>query len=229
MTKEKLPLTNEDLCTQIQGGNRTACEILIEQNEKFLLDCIGKIGIKPEWGLDKDDLMQEGRIALMKAAETFQSTARKKFLTYAGKAIQNALMDLVRSQGRTFEGLAVSAESPYRLTSLDDLLLNEGGEIKIEIRSNSKNPERIYLKREGIGELRKALTTLGARERDYLIWRYGFDEENRQRTRKETAKECNLTMGSARKLEAQALDDAMLELPWWYYEDSFFPYKYIPY
>lgn len=229
MTKEKLPLTNEDLCTQIQEGDKAACETLIEQNEKFLLDCIRKIGIKPEWGLDKDDLMQEGRIALVKAAETFQPTTRKKFLTYAGKAIQNALMDLVRAQGRTFEGMAVSAGSPYHLTSLDDLLLNESGEAKIEIRSNSKNPERIYLKREGILELRKALNTLDARERDYLIWRYGFDEENRQRTRQETAKECNLTMGSARKLETQALDDAMLELPWWYYEDSFFPYKYIPY
>lgn len=229
MTKEKLPLTNEDLCVQVQEGDRTACEILIQQNEEFLQDCIGKIGIKPEWGLDRDDFMQEGRIALVKTAETFQPTARKKFLTYAGKAIQNALMDLVRSQGRTFEGMAVSAESPYRLTSLDNLLMNESREAKIEIHPNSENPERICLKREGILELRKALNTLDARERDYLIWRYGFDEVNRQRTRKETAKECNLTMGSAKKLEAQALDDAMLELPWWYYEESFFLYKYIPY
>lgn len=140
---------------------------------------------------------------------------------------QNAMIDAVRVQDSTFEGLA--AKRPHHLVSLDSLLFSETGEIKLEIGSYEHDPERIHLRREGFQELRNALDRLDARERDYLIWRYGFDEENRQRTRKETAKECNLTMGRAKKLEAQALDDAMLELPWWYYEDSFFPYNYIPY
>lgn len=222
-----MQFTNEDLCTRIQQGDKAACEVLIEQNEKFLIECANKITIQPAWGLDREDLIQEGRIALVRAAETYCPATGKKFLSYAGKAVQNAMMDAIRGQDSTFEGSA--AKTPHRLVSLDSLLFSETGEVKLEIGSYEHDPERIHLRREGIQELRKALGTRDAREQDYLIWRYGFDEENRQRTRKETAKECNLTMGRAKKLEAQALDDAMLELPWWYYEDSFFPYNYIPY
>lgn len=227
MTGEKLQFTNEDLCTRIQQGDKAACEVLIQQNEKFLIECANKITIQPAWGLDREDLMQEGRIALIRAAETYCPASGKKFLSYAGKAVQNAMMDAIRGQDSTFEGSA--AKTPYRLVSLDSLLFSETEEVKFEIGSYEHDPERIHLRREGFQELRKALDTLDAREQDYLIWRYGFDEENRQRTRKETAKECNLTMGRAGKLEAKALDDAMLELPWWYYEDSFLPYNYIPY
>lgn len=229
MTGEKLQFTNEDLCARIQLGDKAACEVLIQQNEKFLIECANKITIQPAWGLDREDLIQEGRIALVRAAEIYSPATGKKFLSYAGKAVQNAMMDVVRVQESTFEGSAATAKTPHRLVSLDSLFFSETGEVKFEIGSYEHDPERIHLRREGFQELRNALDRLDARERDYLIWRYGFDEENRQRTRKETAKECNLTMGRAKKLEAQALDDAMLELPWWYYEDSFFPYHYIPY
>lgn len=224
-----MQFTNEDLCARIQLGNKAACEVLIQQNEKFLVECANKITIQPAWGLDREDLIQEGRIALVRAAEIYSPATGKKFLSYAGKAVQNAMMDAVRVQESTFEGSAATAKTPHRLVSLDSLLFSETGEAKFEIGSYEHDPERIHLRREGFRELRNALDRLDAREQDYLIWRYGFDEENRQRTRKETAKECNLTMGRAKKLEAQALDDAMLELPWWYYEDSFFPYHYIPY
>ena len=50
----------------------------------------------------------------------------------------------------------------------------------------------------------------------YLEYRFGFDDEDTERTLTQTARHFHLSESRARATERQAVDDVRLELPWWY-------------
>lgn len=47
--------------------------------------------------IDEEDLLQEGRIGLLKALETYQDRGKAKFETYASAVIRNRVLDYLRS------------------------------------------------------------------------------------------------------------------------------------
>ena len=49
-------------------------------------------------GLTHDDLVQEGRLAYMRAEQTFDETLGVKFETYASRIIKNRFIDLLRKE-----------------------------------------------------------------------------------------------------------------------------------
>ena len=48
--------------------------------------------------LSEDDLIQEGMLALMRAARTFKEDGGAKFETYASRCIHNGIVDIVRRE-----------------------------------------------------------------------------------------------------------------------------------
>lgn len=80
----------------------------------------------------------------------------------------------------------------------------------------SKTPEQVYIKQESMDELHHALDQIRDREREYLYFRFGFDDEDVERTRKDTAEHFHITEASAKRTEKTALDNVWLELPWWF-------------
>lgn len=44
----------------------------------------------------------------------------------------------------------------------------------------------------------------------------------------DTANHFGFTLGYARTFEEEAVDNALLELPWWYEEADWFPIRFIP-
>ena len=48
-------------------------------------------------GLDEEDLVQEGMIALLKAQQTYNEKSNAKFETYASVVIRNRIIDVIRS------------------------------------------------------------------------------------------------------------------------------------
>ena len=76
--------------------------------------------------------------------------------------------------------------------------------------------DRLYLERESFEELHAALGRIEPRERGYIEYRFGFDDEDTERTLTQTARHFHLSESRARMTERQAVDDVRLELPWWY-------------
>ena len=121
------------------------------------------------------------------------------------------MIDYIRSQNVPFE-----AKNLNSIVSLDELA-------KDEVRSKHsfiadptlQTPEQIYLAQERYDDLHHALDMIENREKQYLRYRFGLDDET-EHPLAETAKHFNLSVSRAKKTEAQAfpcLQISVLLLP----------------
>ena len=207
---------NERLCALAQAGDAAARELLIENNLGFIrrtaLEVCGKAG---ESGLDVDDLVQEGCVGLLSAIDRFGAARGMKFLTYAAPAIRNAMTDCVRASLSQFERRLES--NGLQRVYLDDVLDADERLLRIEAVAapNTQTPEQVVLRREQLAELYAGLDNLTAREQTWLLYRHGF-ADGAEHPLTAAARHFHLGENRARALDAQALDDLRLELPWWY-------------
>ena len=90
-------LSDCELSTMIRQGDRAAFSVLSERYMPLLSGRAARYaGV---YGSDQEDFVQEGLIALYRAAMTFDP-AKAKFSTYASTCIDNALTDAVRRMMR---------------------------------------------------------------------------------------------------------------------------------
>ncbi len=115
----------------------------------------------------------------------------------------------------------VSVRLTVRILSLDERPQNDeedgdDGESLYDRLASPyvKTPEQICMEKETYEEVHHALGMISERERTYLRYRYGFDDDVLH-DREETAGHFHLSPGRARSIERQALDNVRLELPWW--------------
>ena len=207
-------MNNEQLCALAQSGNEDALNQLVESNLPFINKTAYSIwnlrsDMSRFWGLMPDDLAQEGAVALVKCVEHFDPGLGNKFLTYAAPAVRNAMLDVIRRQ-EIFNTEADLNDS----VSQTEIAERETQEISSD--AYSKTPEQVYIKQESMDELHRALDQIRDREREYLDFRFGFDDEDVERNRKETAGHFHITEASAKRTEKTALDNVWLELPWWF-------------
>ena len=73
----------------LRAGDSTAREKLIRHNLRLVAHIAKKYYAQP---CDQDDLISIGTIGLMKAVDTFDSTRRARFSTYASRCIENAIL-----------------------------------------------------------------------------------------------------------------------------------------
>lgn len=207
---------NERICALAQAGDAAARELLLENNLGFIrktaLEVHGKAG---ESGLDVDDLVQEGCIGLLSAIDRFDAARGMKFLTYAAPAIRNAMTDCVRAALSQFER-RLEGDGIQRVY-LDDVLDTDERLLRIEAvaDTNTQTPEQVVLRREQLAELYAGLDNLTAREQTWLLYRHGF-ADGAEHPLTAAARHFHLSENRARALDAQAIDDLWLELPWWY-------------
>lgn len=219
-------MTNERLCALAQQGNISARDRLVEQNLGFLRDTAGRMYkslalAESSLAIGKDDLMQEGCLGLLSAIDSFDPSQKAKFLTYAAPAIRNAMIDFVRSQKAIYENRVVSDGADKGLSMkriyLDEILSTEERLLRIEAIADpyEKSLTQIVLEAERLEELYAALDRLTQREQAYLLYRFGFTDDE-EHPLIGAAIHFHLTESRAKKLEASAMDNLWLELPWWY-------------
>lgn len=207
---------NERICALAQAGDAAAREQLLERNmgfvRKLALELYSKAG---ESCLDVDDLVQEGCIGLLSAIDRFDAEHGMKFLTYAAPAIRNAMTDCARAALSQFER-RLEFDGLQRVY-LDDVLDADEQMLRIEAVADPhmQTPEQVVLRREQLAELYAGLDNLTAREQTWLLYRYGFTD-GAEHPLTAAARHFHLGENRARALDAQALDDLRLELPWWY-------------
>ena len=208
--------TNEALCALAKQGDADAQNLLIENNLRFIRKTAYELWnaqaeLNLSLGIDPDDLVQEGLLGLYGCIESYNLDSGNLFLTYAGPAIRNAMLDYIRAQSSSFE-----AKHLNDLISLDELAKDEAQSRHNFLADPTRQtPEQIYLAQERIEDIHHALSMIPDREEQYLRYRFGFDDDI-EHPLTETAKHFHLSENRAKTTEALALDNVWLELPWWY-------------
>ena len=206
-------MTNEELCALARSGNANAERELIGK----LLPPLQAHAAKYETQysgipIEADDLMQEASIGLLHAIRTFRPEMGNQFSTYASRVSENMMLDCIRK--------CVSQLPPEGyVLSLDAIPLTEDSEEDVSFYDRlpsgyGKTPEQILIEKETYEEIHHALDMISPRERSYLRYRYGF-EDDLPHDRAETALHFHLSVHRAGSLERIALDNVRLELPWW--------------
>lgn len=209
-------MSNEQLCIAALGGNTEARNALVENNLRFIKRTAYEIWsaqreLNAALGIEINDLVQEGSLGLLDCISGYNPDTGNKFLTYAAPAIRNAMVDYIRRWNPTFE-----AKNLGSIIRLDDVVKDENkGKYEFIADSRAKKPEQIYIAKETHEEIHTALQRIDRRERAYLWYRFGF-EDDIYHPLNETAKHFHLSKSRAKSTEALALDNVWLELPWWY-------------
>lgn len=217
-------MTNEQLCALAQKGDVQAQEQLVRNNLGYIRKTANELYISSnlensELGIDRDDLIQEGSISLLRAISLYDPDKKIKFLTYAGPAIHNAMMDLISTAFSAFEQRMQSDKDgiPMKRINLDELLPGEDSMQRSDLIADpySSEPEKMIIEEENRKELYEGLRCISEREQVYLLYRFGF-EDDMEHPLVGTALHFHLSESRARSTEALALDNLWLELPWWY-------------
>lgn len=209
-------MSNEQLCIAALGGDVEARNALVENNLRFIKRTAYEIWsaqqeLNAALGIKIDDLVQEGSLGLLDCISSFQPSTGNKFLTYAAPAIRNAMVDYIRRWNPTF-----GARNLGNIDRLEDGVKDEDkGKHEFVADSKIKNPEQIYIAKETHEEIHTALQRIDRRDRAYLWYRFGFEDDTKHPLN-ETAKHFHLSESRAKSTEKAALTNFELELPWWY-------------
>ena len=171
-------MTNEELCLRYQAGDTDAAEELVSRNKGFIHKIAAQYPCdfrNPR--MDFDDYMQEGTVALLRAASQFDPSRQVLFLTYAGQAVRNAIVDAIRTDepNMVLTPLDVSQTASSDDSNDADLFID-----RMESRlpnSYEANPETIYIRKEQLEELYAVIHSLSPRHYAWIICRYGFDDD----------------------------------------------------
>ena len=147
----------------LRAGDSTAREKLIRHNLRLVAHIAKKYYAQP---CDQDDLISIGTIGLMKAVDTFDSTRRARFSTYASRCIENELRMHFRRLRRG--GTTVSLQETLEAGKEDTALTFS------DVLQDSFCMEENCERREEAARLRQLIEGLPARERKLILLRYGM-------------------------------------------------------
>ena len=177
----------------LRAGDASARETLIRHNLRLVAHIVKKYYALPG---DQEDLVSIGTIGLMKAVDTFDSTRRARFSTYASRCIENEIRMQFRRERKT--GAVVSLQEALEADGDSSLTL-------ADVLQDSFRMEDACEKQDDVRRVRALLDTLPARERQILVLRYGLAGQP-PLTQLETARILRISRSYISRLETHALD-----------------------
>lgn len=139
------------LIEKFRGGDKRAAEILMENYKGAVNKIARAFYIK---GADRDDVVQEGMIALYNAVVTYNTQSKIAFSTYANECIKNRILDCIRS-GNRLKNKALSDSVP--ITSLDE------GKIAMQ------SPEELAISAEEVDALKNIINKKLSEEENKIL------------------------------------------------------------
>ena len=174
----------------LRAGDPTARETLI----RLVVHVAKKYYAQPS---DQEDLISIGTIGLMKAVDTFDSTRKARFSTYASRCIENELRMHFRRERKS--GTTVSLQETLE-AGKDDTALTLS-----DVLQDGFCMEDSCEKQDDAQRLRRLIEGLPARERKLILLRYGLAGQP-PLTQLETAKLLQISRSYVSRLETHALE-----------------------
>lgn len=165
----------------LRTGDTQARETLIRHNLRLVAHIIKKYYALPG---DQEDLVSIGTIGLMKAVDTFDSTRRARFSTYASRCIENEIRMQFRRERKP--AATVSLQEALESGKEDSALTLE------DVLQDSFSMEEGFERQDDARRLHQLIEALPARERKLLLLRYGLAGQP-PLTQLETAKLMNIS------------------------------------
>ena len=145
---------------------------------------------------DQEDLVSIGTIGLMKAVDTFDTTRKARFSTYASRCIENEIRMQFRRDRKT--GQTISLQESLEADGDSALTL-------ADVLQDSFCMEDTCETQDAVRRVRQLLDTLPARERQIILLRYGLAGQP-PLTQLEVAGLLHISRSYVSRLETPALD-----------------------
>ena len=178
----------------LRAGDPTARETLIRHNLRLVVHVAKKYYAQPS---DQEDLVSIGTIGLMKAVDTFDSTRKARFSTYASRCIENELRMHFRRERKS--GTTVSLQETLEAGKEDSALTLS------DVLQDGFCMEDACERQDEARRLRRLIEGLPARERKLILLRYGLAGQP-PLTQLETAQLLQISRSYVSRLETHALD-----------------------
>ncbi|SEB02663.1 RNA polymerase sporulation-specific sigma factor [Pseudobutyrivibrio sp. ACV-2] len=203
---------NRFLCQQIQHNNSLAANNLVRENEGLIKRLAMSVEVAYELdethysGIDIEDLIQEGRIAMLKAANEFDLDSDARFSTFAFIVMRNAMADLCRKSLNVYEKKMI--DKGYTRIQLDAHPIDEDGvDVEETLTLDGRDPTgNTAVHWVMVRKLINRLVGLTPRQRRLLIFHYGIGFGD-DRTLEETAEHFHLSQKFAEDIEADAIKE----------------------
>ena len=178
----------------LRAGDRSAREKIIRHNLRLVAHVAKKYYAQPG---DQEDLISIGTIGLMKAVDTFDTTRKARFATYASRCIENELRMHFRRERRN--GVVVSLQETLEAGKEDSALTLS------DVLQDGFCMEDACERQDEARRLRRLIEGLPARERKLILLRYGVAGQP-PLTQLETAQLLQISRSYVSRLETHALE-----------------------
>ena len=160
-------LTDEQekiLAEQIQKGNKEALDELTSANLRYVVKVAKQYTGR---GVALEDLISEGNIGMMKAAEKFDASRGKRFVTFAAPFIRKSIEEAIDKQEGSSQ--PISVDEPIPLGSQNNFSLLNVLEDKDAPRADQHTEQEAL-----ILELKKVIDVLDEREQTVIKHFFGI-------------------------------------------------------
>lgn len=148
----------DEVIKQAQSGDKRAIEYLINQNMDIVYAKAKYFFIK---GLDKDDVIQEGRVGLYKAVRDYKIDRRASFRGFSQLCVHRQLVSAIKKANRQKHIPLNTSTSLDKTIDYDD---SSGRSFNEILPDKDKNLEEDFIYREVLkvifNDIEKELTTL---------------------------------------------------------------------
>lgn len=160
-------LTDEQekmLAEQIQKGNKYALDELTSANLRYVVKVAKQYTGR---GVALEDLISEGNIGMMKAAEKFDPSRGKRFVTFAAPFIRKSIEEAIDKQEGNSQ--PISVDEPIPLGSQNNFSLLNVLEDKDAPRADQHTEQEAL-----VNELQKVIDVLDDREQTVIKHLFGI-------------------------------------------------------
>lgn len=191
-------MKNEELVKLYQAGNKSALEEIVKNNKGLILKMANKFYVELTNSIDINDLVQEGYIGLIIAAQKYNYSMKyhASFSTYSVYWIYSKMNRFIRTKNTNNEtSLNTKLKDDEELEKIDLLECVDNGYENIE--------EKIYLEQLRLDLENLMNNNVTLRERNILKLHYGWD--CKECTRTYIASMLKITNQRVRQIEISAL------------------------
>lgn len=198
----------QELAEKIKIGDAMALEKLTKANLKFVVSLAHQYRNR---GLGEDDLISEGNIGMMYAAQRFDGRKGVRFVVFAAPYIRKAMEEAIKEQSTLYKlpkneknkyekirSRALSIDQPVPVGSNNNFTLQH-----ILENENAKQTDDLLNQDILSNEIQKGLDVLDEREKRIITYIYGLTGSHY--TMAEIAEEMGLKRERVRQIRDKAL------------------------